>query len=137
MKRVLLLLAICLILLIAFSFRLPRGAAEKVAAPILKWQYGGRYRSWCETGWYSSPAVADLDGDGKPEVIASSYTLFVLNSEDGTLQGDVDPSGGCTWPGVVTADLDADGDTEIVVAQGSGYITVYINRRSSLVPQAI
>jgi hypothetical protein len=33
-----------------------------------KWQrcYPGL---WCETGWYASPAVADLDKDGKPEVL--------------------------------------------------------------------
>ncbi len=100
-------------------------SAGGIAAPILKWQQGGCYNSWCETGWYSSPAVADLDGDGKPEVIASPYTLFVLNGEDGTTQWAVDPPGGRTWPGVVTADIDNDGDLEIIVAQGSGYVTVY------------
>ena len=26
-------------------------------APTLKWQRGGCFNSWCETGWYSSPAV--------------------------------------------------------------------------------
>lgn len=36
-----------------------------VIAPFLKWQKGGCYPSWCETGWYSSPAPADLDGDGE------------------------------------------------------------------------
>ena len=50
-------------------------------APVLKWAYGGCYSSWCETGWYSSPAVADVNGDGKNEVIASAYSLWALNGD--------------------------------------------------------
>jgi hypothetical protein len=48
-------------------------ALAPFGAPILKWQLGGCYNSWCETGWYSSPATADLDGDGQVEVIASAW----------------------------------------------------------------
>lgn len=86
--------------------------------PTIKWQRGGCYSSWCETGWYSSPAVADLDGDGKPEVIGGLYTVFIVNGEDGSLQRAVDTSGSRVWPGVVVADINADGDLEIVTAQG-------------------
>lgn len=96
-----------------------------VQPPVLKWQNGGCYSSWCETGWYSSPAVADLDGDNQPEVIASPYSLFVLNGEDGSVQWSVDPPGGRTWPGVVVADIDDNGDLEIALAQGGGHLTVY------------
>lgn len=96
-----------------------------VAAPVLKWQHGGCYSSWCETGWYSSPAVADLDGDGAPEVIGATYSLFVLNGEDGSEQWSVDPPGGRVWPGVVIADLEGDGDLEIITAHGEGYVNVY------------
>ena len=98
---------------------------SQVQKPILKWQNGGCYSSWCETGWYSSPAVADLDGDGKPEVIGAAYTLFVLNGEDGSVQWSVDPPGSRVWPGVVVADLSDDGDLEIVVASGGGNVAVY------------
>ena len=45
---------------------------------VLKWAYGGCYSSWCETGWYSSPAVLDIDGDGRDEIIASAYSLRPL-----------------------------------------------------------
>lgn len=40
-----------------------------IAAPVLKWQRGGCFASWCQTGWYSSPAVVDLDGDGVREIV--------------------------------------------------------------------
>jgi uncharacterized repeat protein (TIGR01451 family) len=103
--------------------------------PQLKWQQGGCYASWCETGWYSSPAVADLDGDGTMEVVASAYSIVVLDGATGDLEWRVasghdrsqpDASNvGRTWPGVVIADLDDNGDLEIVTAHGGGYVSVY------------
>jgi uncharacterized repeat protein (TIGR01451 family) len=103
--------------------------------PVLKWQRGGCYSSWCETGWYSSPAVADLDRDGSPEVIGSAYSIFVLDGASGALEWQV-KSGhdrsqagadnvGRTWPGIVVADVDDDGDVEIVSAHSGGYVSVY------------
>ena len=49
-------------------------ARGDIAAPQLKWQKAGCYSSWCETGWYSSPAVVDLDSNGWAEVIFTSWT---------------------------------------------------------------
>ena len=89
-------------------------AVAAVGNPVLKWKHGGCYSSWCETGWYSSPAVADLDGDGKMEVLGAAYSLFVLNGEDGSQKFSVTAgSGGRVWPGVVVADIDRDGKPEI------------------------
>ncbi len=99
-------------------------ATFSVGEPTLKWQYAGCYSSWCETGWYSSPAVADLDGDGKPEVIGGLYKIFILNGEDGSLWKEIDTPGSRVWPGIVVADMDADGDLEIVTAQGGGYLNL-------------
>lgn len=99
---------------------------QAIQAPVLKWSLGGCYSSWCETGWYSSPAVADLDGDGTMEVLGAAYTLFTLNGEDGTEQWHEDPPGSSarTWPGVVVADIDGDADLEVVTAHGGGYVRV-------------
>jgi uncharacterized repeat protein (TIGR01451 family) len=105
----------------------PRAAESAVIqAPTLKWQHGGCYSSWCETGWYSSPAVADLDGDGTMEVVAGSYSLFILDGATGMQKRRVDPpvSNARIWPGVVVADVDGDGDLEIVAASGYGYVRV-------------
>jgi hypothetical protein len=108
---------------------------QVIDAPVLKWQRGGCYGSWCEMGWYSSPAVADLDGDGQAEVIASAYSIVALDGETGALAWRVasghdrsEPgasSVGRTWPGIVLADMDRDGDLEIVTAHGGGYLSVY------------
>jgi hypothetical protein len=106
------------------SLAAPPAPVQTLQAPELKWQHGGCYSSWCETGWYSSPAVADLDGDGTMEVIAAAYTVFILNGADGSVQRSIDTPGGRVWPGVVVADLDNDADLEIVTAQGSGYLNV-------------
>ncbi len=113
------------------------GATAAVSAPVLKWQNGGCFSSWCETGWYSSPAVADLDGDGTQEVIASAYSIVVLDGATGELkwraksghdrsQPDAD-NVGRTWPGIVIADVDQDGGLEIVTAHGGGWVSV-LNR---------
>jgi uncharacterized repeat protein (TIGR01451 family) len=95
-----------------------------IGVPQLKWQHGGCYTSWCETGWYSSPAVADLDKDGTMEVIGGGYTLFALDGATGSQKWHADPpvSNARIWPGVVVADIDGDGDLEIVTAHGYGYV---------------
>jgi len=98
---------------------------QLIQAPVLKWQWGGCYSSWCETGWYSSPAVADLDGDGTMEVIGGTYTVFILNGEDGSVQRSMNPPGSRVWPGIVVADVDGDGDLEIVTAHGDGYVNLF------------
>jgi hypothetical protein len=110
-------------------------AVAAVAAPVLKWQHGGCYSSWCETGWYSSPAVTDLDGDGAPDVVASAYSIVALAGASGALEWRVasghdraEPgaaSVGRTWPGIALADVDGDGALEIVTAHGGGWLSVY------------
>ena len=93
-----------------------------VQTPVLKWQNGGCYSSWCETGWYSSPAVADLDDDGTMEVIASAYSVVILDGATGTLEKRIEHDGSRTWSGIVVSDLDGNGDLEIVTAHGGGYV---------------
>src|SRR5262245_5513287 len=79
-----------------------------IAAPSLKWAYGGCFSSWCQTGWYSSPAVADINGDGKQEVLWGSYDLAAVSGSDGKLVWRA-ASGNRVWPGVAVADLTGDG----------------------------
>ncbi len=114
----------------------PRSGAEvrtalAVAAPVLKWQRGGCFSSWCQTGWYSSPAVADLDGDGNAEVIWGSYDVVALDGATGTLNWRA-PNGSRVWPGVAVADLTGDGFLEVVVGRGSDQVTVYDRNGTAL-----
>ncbi len=97
-----------------------------VAAPVLKWQYGGCQEAphYCETGWYASPAVADLDGNGRAEVLWGAYSLFALNGSDGSTIWRA-RNGSRIWPGVALADLEGNGDLEIVVGRGADQLTVY------------
>ena len=93
-------------------------------APVLKWGRGGCFSSWCETGWYSSPAVANVDADPQLEVIAGAYDLVALDGETGGLDWRA-PNDSRVWPGVAVADLTGDGSLEIIVGRGGDQLTVY------------
>ena len=90
----------------------------------LKWQ---RCPAWyCETGWYASPAVADLDKDGQQAVLWGGYTLMAVNGSTGVIEWNR-PQGSSSrlWPGIVVADVDHNGALEVVTASGNGLLTVY------------
>ena len=93
-------------------------------ASCVKWQYGGRDASWCETGWYSLPAVADLDHDGQAEVIGAAYTLWALNGATGAVKWSA-ANGSRVRPGVAVADLTGDGTLEVIAGRGGDQLTVY------------
>ncbi len=111
-------------------------AEAAVQAPVLKWKDGGCYSSWCETGWYSSPAVADLDNNGSKEIIASAYSVVALEGATGKLLWRVDSGkdrtsdpgySHRTWPGIWVTDVDGDSTPEIITAHSGGYVSVYTN----------
>lgn len=79
------------------------------------------------TGWFSSPAVYDLDGDGDKEIIAPFYDIAVWDHTGAllsTAEHDVYHQGRVYAPGVV-ADLEGDGTVEVVVAAGEGSVAAY------------
>ncbi len=79
------------------------------------------------TGWYSSPAVVDIDGDGGKEIVAPFYDIAVWDA-DGTLLHRLERGEyhqGRVYAPAVVADLDLDGTTEVVVAAGEGTVAAY------------
>lgn len=100
-------------------------AIPAIPAPVLKWAYGGCYASWCETGWYSSPAAVDVNGDGTAEVIAAAYSAWALNGTTGALVWRAGNTSNRAWPGIAIADLERDGFNEIVVARSGPWVTAY------------
>jgi hypothetical protein len=68
---------------------------------------------------YTTPLIADLDGDGRFEIVAGSNNgdLVVLDAETGALRQRV-RTGAMVRGSAVIADLDGDGFAELVVTSG-------------------
>jgi len=77
-----------------------------------------------ETGWFSSPGLVDLNGDGKLEIVAPFYSTFVSDAKGHLLGKGTATKGRVYAPGVV-ADLDGDKVPEIVVGGNEGTVAAY------------
>ena len=77
-----------------------------------------------ETGWFSSPSLVDLNGDGKLEIVAPFYSTFVFASNGRLLAKGTATKGRVYAPGVV-ADLDGDRIPDIVVGGNEGTVAAY------------
>ncbi|MDY3303192.1 MAG: VCBS repeat-containing protein [Clostridia bacterium] len=106
-------------------------------AAILKYSNAGTLSNWTEESYYNSPAVCDLDGDGRLEIIFSNYSITVLDAESGSVKWKVNSghdrstpfsefgmSVGHTWCDAVVKDIDNDGGLEIITVHGNGLISV-------------
>lgn len=77
-----------------------------------------------ETGWFGSPAIVDLDGNGSKEIVVATGSTFVYDAAGKQLAKGTASQGRVYAPGVV-ADLDGDGTTEIVVGGNGGTVAAY------------
>ena len=77
-----------------------------------------------ETGWFSSPSLVDLNGDGKLEIVAPFYSTFVFDARGRLLAKGTATKGRVYAPAVV-ADLDGDKVPEIVVGGNEGTVAAY------------
>lgn len=69
--------------------------------------------------WLASPGVADLDGDGRPEVIVARERVVAVYGADGTMRWRANAGSGRVWASPVVADLDNDGRLDVAVASGN------------------
>lgn len=86
------------------------GGTEDVQAPEFLYNLDG------QTGWFASPLVVDLDGDGAKELIAAYYSLYVFDAEGRQLDR-ADGNGGRIFAPHVVADVEGDGVFEIACGQ--------------------
>ena len=100
----------------------------EVQAPVFRMKLNG------QTSWFASPVLADLDGDGKNELIAAYYSVYVFNSQ-GQLLDRVDHNGGRVYAPHVVVDLEGDGVPEVVFgARHEVYAYEWRNGRLLLKP---
>jgi hypothetical protein len=115
-----------------------RGTVEQSAAACVAQGHTHRVRrprfvrriATGETGWFSSPSLVDLNGDGRKEIVAPFYSTFVFDAKGRRLARATKTKGRVYAPSVV-ADLDGDGRPEIVVG-GTGSVAAYDYRHGKL-----
>jgi hypothetical protein len=73
------------------------------------------------TGLSSAATTADLDGDGRAEVIFSTFRdFYIFRGSDGFVLYRADSSNGTAWEYPTVADVDADGRLDIVTVLSFG-----------------
>jgi MYXO-CTERM domain-containing protein len=77
--------------------------------------------------FFMNPSIADVDGDGKPEVLSGSggYYLRAWNANGDQPEGWPKFTGGWIISSPAVGDLDGDGTLEVAVANRDGYLYVF------------
>lgn len=88
------------------------GGKAQVSTPTLLLTLKDRY----EEAWLGSAAVADLDADGKAEIISARGGVVVVWKSDGSLAWRYATAQGRIWSSPVVADFVGDRKLEIAVA---------------------
>ncbi len=101
----------------------PAVAAAQFNPPLQQWAYGGCGSS-CQTGWYSGPAVADIDQDGAPEIVWGSYDVVALDTS-GSVKWRAS-NGQRVWSAIALADFDPiSPGLESAVGRGGNQLSLY------------
>ena len=124
-----------IIFIIIFAFcNVVEGA---VPTPTLKWRNGGyKFNGQYNKGYYVSPATLDVNGDGVLDVIFANYWVMALDGATGDAiwafysgTDMSDPTNNSRYNGthtsVVVADINNDGQEEIVTGMGNGWLAAY------------
>lgn len=119
------------------------GSSGPVQAPVLRATLPG---SWDEN-WLASPALVDVDGDGKLDIVAARHSVLYVYDHSGaplwqtawSYPASTSPEHGSVrmWSSAVVGDFDADGDVEIAVAASpddSGFNVAVYDHTGEFVP---
>jgi hypothetical protein len=88
------------------------GGTDVVAAPRLLVSLKDRFHE----GWQAAPAVADLDGDGRPEIVVARGAVLLAFRADGSVAFRFDGASGRIWSSPVVADITGDGKLDVAFA---------------------
>jgi outer membrane protein assembly factor BamB len=113
---------ICLILIIAGfvpnTFSGNEGERHRQNYPEILWWYD------INAPCFGSAATDDFDNDGNLELVFGTYFndehVYALNADDGSLLWNYD-TGGCNDASPVIADVDLDGELEVIIPASSPY----------------
>ena len=111
--------------------------SAEVAVPQLKYKNAGAFKGWTEESYYCTPVFTDLEGDGRGEIVYSSYCIVVIDAATGEVKWRVNSgkdrsssfkeiggNDGFTWSDLEVVDINNDGRKEIVSIHGGGCISV-------------
>ncbi len=90
------------------------------------WKYGATGQHF-----HSSPAAADIDGDGNIEVIANDKKNLYIFDYNGSLRCSVSSSNDKSSPAIADLDGSNDGNLEIVVGGNDGVVRAFYNNCST------
>ena len=104
----------------ALGYRVFRGAGGAPAWAFTTPFIGGE-------GFFASPAVADLDGDGKLDLVAGSmdHSVYALRGSDGAVLWHSAPLEHYVRNSPPLADLDGDGRLDVTVQTEAGVVHTY------------
>ncbi|GMU44410.1 MAG: VCBS repeat-containing protein [Xanthomonadales bacterium] len=98
--------------------------AAQFTTPVQQSAYGGCGLSSCQVGWYSGPAVADLEGNGSLEIVWGSFDVVALDAAGGERWRGANAQR--VWPAIAVADFDPGSPgLESAVGRNGNQLTLY------------